>query len=122
MEIIAIKLNGSEFSVGDSMGWTRTVPHPDERGLNSETKQRLRPRLIASGNGKSSTKSTGISETERAGVGEFILKNMGLTQTFARLILLAGHGSTTRSIIRRGLDSIAALAPGRREKPVPGLR
>ncbi|MHB1581668.1 MAG: YbcC family protein [Acidithiobacillus sp.] len=80
---------------GDSMGWTRTVPHPDERGLNIEMKQRLRPQLVASGNCKSSAKSTGIPEGERAGVGEFILKNMGLTQTFARLILLAGHGSTT---------------------------
>ncbi len=80
---------------GDSMHWTRTVPHPDRKGLDMKTKQRLRPQLIGGGNCESSTKSTRIPENEQAGIGEFILKNMGLTQTFARLVLLAGHGSTT---------------------------
>ncbi|MHB8295247.1 MAG: YbcC family protein [Acidimicrobiales bacterium] len=69
--------------LGDSMGWTRTVPHPDQKGLSPGTQERLRPQLTA------------IPESDRAGVGAFILNNMGLTQTFARLILLAGHGSTT---------------------------
>lgn len=69
--------------LGDSMGWTRTVPHPDRKGLSHGTQRRLRPQLTA------------IPESDRPGVAAFILNNMGLNQTFARLVLLAGHGSTT---------------------------
>lgn len=79
---------------GDSMGWTRTVPHPDAKGLNVDTKQKLRPQLTTINPG-SSDNSVGIPKNDLANVGGFILNNMGITHTFARLILLAGHGSTT---------------------------
>ena len=80
---------------GDSMGWTRTVPHPDKKGLDVGTKQKLRPQLTAIGSPASNGNNVGIPKNDLAKVGGFILNNMGLTNTFARLILLAGHGSTT---------------------------
>jgi uncharacterized protein YbcC (UPF0753/DUF2309 family) len=82
---------------GDSLGLTRTVPHPHKKGLNKDVKHKLRPQLTAVGSQMVGDKShsVGIPEEDLASVGGFILNNMGLKQTFARIVLLVGHGSTT---------------------------
>ena len=84
--------------VGDSMGWSRPVPHPDRKGLKEHESGRLTPTLSAVRNGTGSGKETpgsGIPESDRPAVAEFALRNMGLIGDFSRLVLLVGHGSTT---------------------------
>ncbi len=82
--------------VGDSMGWSRTVHHPDRKGLSPGEHSRLAPQLASVPGGKDGlVAATGIPEKDRAQVAEFALSNMGMTKNFGRLVLLAGHGSTT---------------------------
>ncbi|OOH82156.1 YbcC family protein [Leptospirillum ferriphilum] len=69
--------------VGDSLGWSRPVKHPDRKGLRENEYGNLVPSL------------DGIPESDRPAVAESALRNMGLTGNFARLVLLVGHGSTT---------------------------
>ena len=84
--------------VGDSFGWSRTVKHPDRKGLKEHEYGRMAPSL---GGGKATPASNGkhpeigIPESDRPAVAEFALRNMGLLKNFARLVLLVGHGSTT---------------------------
>ena len=83
---------------GDSMGWTRPVPHPDRKGLKDTEAGRLVPTLSAVRKGsvlEEETPGSGIPESDRPAVAEFALRNMGLTGDFSRLVLLVGHGSTT---------------------------
>ncbi|AKS23930.1 MAG: uncharacterized protein C75L2_00380165 [Leptospirillum sp. Group II 'C75'] len=75
--------------LGDSFGWSRTVKHPDRKGLKEHEYDRMTPSLGAERPG------SGIPEADRPAVAEFALRNMGLTGNFARLVLLVGHGSTT---------------------------
>jgi len=77
---------------GDAMGLSRTVPHPDRKGLRESTSRRLRPRLTPLG---TPSASDGIPETKLAEIGAFILTNMGLTEGFAPLVVFVGHGATT---------------------------
>ena len=78
---------------GDSMGWSRPVPHPEAKGLRSGAHGRLAPKLApVSGSGAD---ANGIPESERAGAAEFALRNMGMIRNLSRLVLLVGHGSTT---------------------------
>ncbi len=79
---------------GDSMGWTRTVSHPDAKGLNDGARDRLGPRLV-SDHGQGACAAGGIPAADRPGAAEFALRNMGLIRDFARLVVLVGHGSTT---------------------------
>ncbi len=79
---------------GDSMGWTRTVPHPDARGLDDKTRKSLGPKLVGD-RAHGDCAAHGIPATDRPGVAEFVLRNMGMIRDFARLVVLVGHGSTT---------------------------
>jgi len=90
--------------LGDSFGWSRTVPHPETKGIASELRNRLAPTLEAVSHGHEITqtrqKSTqnptvGIPMENRGASAEMILKAMSMTSNFARLILLVGHGSST---------------------------
>ncbi len=74
--------------LSDSFGWTRPVPEPSRQGLDRDTACRVGPSLV-------STADAGIPEAERLDHAERILRAMNLTGPFARLVLLAGHGSTT---------------------------
>ncbi|MHB1566751.1 MAG: YbcC family protein [Acidiferrobacter sp.] len=79
---------------GDSMGWSRTVSHPDSKGLDNTLHGRLGPKLATAKSGEGDC-AGGIPEAERPAAAEFALRNMGMIRDFARLVLLAGHGSTT---------------------------
>ncbi len=79
---------------GDSMGWSRTVSHPDSKGLNADARERLGPKLVG-GAGRGECAASGIAPADRPGAAEFALRNMGMIRDFARLVVLVGHGSTT---------------------------
>ena len=87
--------------LANSLGWSRPVPDPTTQGLDAGTFVRLRPVLsqsaaACSGHAHPSrVLPVGIPETDRVDNAERILRAMGLTEQFARLVLLVGHGSTT---------------------------
>jgi len=78
--------------IGDSAGLTRTVSDPNTDGLDPQVVgrigPRLEPRLIGDRN-------TGFDAEQRIAMAEAVLRAMSLTDGFARLVLLTGHGSTT---------------------------
>lgn len=87
--------------VSDSLGWTAPVPHPETSGLSARDRARLRPDLDAHDHAT----ATGIPAGDRPGAAAFIIDAMGLEAPFPRLILLAGHGSSTvNNPQRAGLD------------------
>ncbi|MCG9873342.1 MAG: DUF2309 domain-containing protein [Leptospiraceae bacterium] len=76
----------------DGFGWTRTVPHPDKDGLSKKVNLMKAPSLESSSmNGA----SLGFPLETRIKMAEGALKAMSLTSNFAKLVLIAGHGSTT---------------------------
>ncbi|MHB1620630.1 MAG: YbcC family protein [Sulfuricella sp.] len=90
--------------LGDSFGWSRTVPHPATKGIDTKFSGRLVPSLEAVSHGQENTQTrqksienqiVGIPMADRGALGELILKAMSMTSNFARLILLVGHGSST---------------------------
>jgi hypothetical protein len=87
--------------IADSFGWSRPVAAPDDLHLDGETEERVGPTLDASGAGACShahddhvPHGFGIPEADRVPLAEGILKAMSMTDNFARLVLLVGHGST----------------------------
>ena len=88
----AIGLSFVAKIAGDSLGWTRPVPDPNRDGLDVSAVQRLGPRLepqIVDG------RQTGFAPEARVIMAEAVLRAMSMTENFARLVLLTGHGSTT---------------------------
>ena len=82
----------------DSLGWSRTVPDPHGQGIDKQLSERIGPTIDSMPEGKCCTQhgeSGGIPEAERVGHAERILRAMSMTESFGRLVLLAGHGSTT---------------------------
>jgi uncharacterized protein YbcC (UPF0753/DUF2309 family) len=78
--------------VGDSAGLTRPVIDPDTDGLDRTVIGRIGPRIAPKQVGG---RATGFTEMQRLDMAEAVLKAMSLTEGFARLVLLTGHGSTT---------------------------
>jgi len=78
--------------VGDALGLTRTVSDPNTDGLDGDVIGKLGPRLDPRMVGG---RMTGLTAEQRLNQAEAVLKGMSLTKGFARLVLLAGHGSTT---------------------------
>ncbi len=68
--------------VGDGFGLTRPSPAPGTDGLGPSERARLVPEMDLPLEGRVDT-------------AEFILRGMSLVGNFARIVLLAGHGSTT---------------------------
>ncbi|MFP4323746.1 MAG: YbcC family protein [Anaerolineales bacterium] len=76
----------------DTFGWGRPVPHPAKYGLDDATYARLAPSLEP---GEYAGRSLGMAPQQRLDVAEGVLRAMSLTDNFARVVLLVGHGSTT---------------------------
>jgi len=83
--------------LSDSFGWTRPVPDPAAQGLNKSDRERLAPALDACAvpGACSGHDHTGIPQADRIDLAERILRAMSLTADFARLVVLAGHGSSS---------------------------
>jgi len=78
--------------VMDTLGRGRPVPHPAKFGLDTRTYERLSPSLDLHDIGG---RTAGMTLEQRLNAAEGGLKGMSLTNNFARIVLLAGHGSTT---------------------------
>jgi uncharacterized protein YbcC (UPF0753/DUF2309 family) len=76
----------------DSFGWTRPVPHPHHDGIDSTALAGRRPQLDGCEHGDH---ATGIPLDERIELAEGALRAMSLTDGFAPLVMITGHGSTT---------------------------
>ncbi|MCF7984518.1 MAG: DUF2309 domain-containing protein [Thiohalocapsa sp.] len=90
--------------IADTFGWTRPVAAPDDLRLDAATQARVGPALGAPSHSACAAGhthghhhpegATGIPEAERVQLAEGILRAMSMTEGFARLVLLVGHGST----------------------------
>lgn len=78
--------------VGDASGITRTVTHPGAEGLDANVFSRIGPEVET---GTLAGRATGFTEDERIDAATTVLKAMSLRRGFGRLVMLAGHGSTT---------------------------
>ena len=77
---------------GDSAGWTRTVSDPNIDGLDRQVAARVGPRIAPQIVGG---RATGFDADQRLAMAEAVLRAMSMTDVSARLVLLAGHGSTS---------------------------
>ncbi|MEO0326413.1 MAG: DUF2309 domain-containing protein, partial [Myxococcota bacterium] len=75
--------------VANAFGWARPTAHPERAGLSAREAAARRPRLTAKADGMP------LTTAEEVDLAEGILRAMSLTKGFARLVLLAGHGSQT---------------------------
>ncbi len=78
--------------LSDSLSLTRPVKDPNTDGLDVAVQGRIGPRIEARTVGG---RQTGFDEEQRLRQAEAVLRGMSLTDHFARLVLLVGHGSTT---------------------------
>ncbi|MFB1486894.1 MULTISPECIES: YbcC family protein [unclassified Thiocapsa] len=101
--------------IGDTLGWSRPVPSPDDLRLDALEACRVGPTLDApshaprphahnhahdhagtcAANGTLDGMRAGIPPADRIALAEGILRAMSLTEGFARLVLLVGHGSSS---------------------------
>ncbi len=76
----------------DTLGYSRPVPQTAKFGLENKTYTQLTPTIEHDQLGE---RAVGMTPAQRLDVAEGVLKAMSLTDNFARIVLLAGHGSTT---------------------------
>ena len=76
----------------DTLGQTRPVPLPASYGIDKTTYKRLTPTITP---GTLGERIVGMTPEQRLDIAEGVLKAMSLTDNFARIVLLAGHGSST---------------------------
>jgi uncharacterized protein YbcC (UPF0753/DUF2309 family) len=81
----------------DSFGWSRPVPDPFSQGIEPAALDRVGPTLAAVPEAQACghAAASGIPQAERLDHAERILRAMTMTGNFGRLVLLAGHGSST---------------------------
>lgn len=81
----------------DSLGWSRPVPDPFTQGLDQQTIGRIGPTLgeVPKEQICPHHADSGIPTSDWVGHAERILRAMFMTDNFGRLVLLAGHGSTS---------------------------
>jgi uncharacterized protein YbcC (UPF0753/DUF2309 family) len=78
--------------IGNAARLTRPVQDPNTDGLDRSAIAHIGPRLDARDVGG---RATGFTEAQRLDMAEAVLRAMSMTQGFARLVLLAAHGSTS---------------------------
>ncbi|MFW5679210.1 MAG: YbcC family protein [Pseudomonadota bacterium] len=78
--------------VSDSLGLTRPVAHPSADHLDKAVVDRLAPTLEPE---QLAERVIGFPAPERLAMAKAVLGAMSMTEGFARLVVLAGHGSTT---------------------------
>ena len=78
--------------LGDNLRLTRTVNDPNTDGLDRASIGRLEPRIEA---GELDGRQTGFTAEQKLMMAEGVLRAMSLTENFARIVLMVGHGSTT---------------------------
>jgi uncharacterized protein YbcC (UPF0753/DUF2309 family) len=78
--------------LSDSLALTRTVKDPNTDGLDRHSRNRLGPEILPRIVGD---RQTGFDPDQRVAMAEAVLRGMSMTTRFARLVVLAGHGSTT---------------------------
>ena len=76
----------------DSFGWTRPVPDPARDAMGRWEHSARRPVLEP---GQHSHQDDGIPLAQRVALAEGALRAMSLTENFAPLVMIVGHGSTT---------------------------
>jgi uncharacterized protein YbcC (UPF0753/DUF2309 family) len=76
----------------DSFGITRPVPHPQQDGLSKSEIENLSVDLESSQKGNV---ITGIPLTDRIKMAKGALQAMSLTENFARVVMIVGHGSSS---------------------------
>jgi uncharacterized protein YbcC (UPF0753/DUF2309 family) len=83
--------------LSDSLGWSRPVPNPATQGLDRAQVEQLAPALESLPKGQCCAQhgDSGIPEADWLDHAERILRAMTMTDNFARLVLLTGHGSNT---------------------------
>lgn len=86
--------------ISHTLGLSRPEPLPAYRGLPSHVARKLGPQLVVSdGDGDS------VGLDKQIDFAEAMLRGMSMTGNFARLVMLAGHGSaTTNNAHGTGLD------------------
>lgn len=78
--------------ISDSFGLSRPLPHPDQAGL---TKKDWESRVVGLEIENSTIGVTGIPYEDRLNMANSALKAMSLTDHFAPIVLIVGHGSST---------------------------
>lgn len=76
----------------DSFGLTRPVPHPEHEAMDASLLAAKHPHLEPCDHGGH---AAGIPLSERIDLAEGALRAMSLTEGFAPLVMITGHGSTT---------------------------
>ncbi len=81
----------------DSFGWSRPVPDPFTQGLDQHTAKRIAPTLAPAPQSQRCAHhaDSGIPESDWVDHAERILRAMTMTDHFARIVMLVGHGSST---------------------------
>ena len=78
--------------LSDSLGLTRPVKDPNVDGIDPAVIGRVGPVIEAR---TVAGRETGFDPVQRVRMAEAVLRGMSLTDNFARLVALVGHGSTT---------------------------
>jgi len=78
--------------LSDSLGLTRPVKDPDVDGIDPAVIGRVGPVIEAR---TVAGRQTGFDPVQRVRMAEAVLRGMSLTDNFARIVALVGHGSTT---------------------------
>ncbi|WP_436517340.1 YbcC family protein [Ekhidna sp. To15] len=78
--------------IADSFGITRPVSHPDRSGLS---KRQIADKTVEIEFEMITSEATGIPLKESINMAASALRGMSLTENFAPIVLIAGHGATT---------------------------